>query len=870
MAVIDRAASLASAVVYYLGQRAKKLGRNAPIRTGNYAYKVGAVKELSARRVSSLEKKLRAEYESLPEPDFNPVSVAVLQDRYLKKTEDGEFLENTKDCLYRVAKTAAMVEAQYGKKDADVIKYFKQFYSVMASCDVMPNSPTLMNAGMALGQLSACFVLPIGDSISNELEGGGIFDSVRETAIVHKSGGGTGFSFGNIRPSDDFVSTTYGRASGVLSFLNVFNSATEEINQGGFRRGANMGVLPVHHPQILQWINAKTDGTSYRNFNLSVGITDEFIDAYKKDKEYNLINPRNKKVVGSLKAKEVFDLIVRNAHQYGEPGIIFIDRMDKHNPTPHIGKLESTNPCGEQPLLPYEACNLGSINIANCVDDKERFNFKKLKGLIKTTVRFLDDIIDASNFPIYHIAEMVGGNRKIGMGIMGFTDALIKMGVPYDSEDAVKWAKKIMKFVEDESHQASQRLGKEKGNFPNFKGSIYDGEVKHMRNATVTTLAPTGSISLIANNVSSGIEPLFRVRSARDITGSDTRLQYFSQGFEYLMRKAGKDPHEFMEQIKENNGSVQGLKGIPKEVQRLCKISGEIEHEWHYRIQEAIQMYTDNAVSKTVNFFADTPVEEVRTLFERAMNSKYLKGLTVYREGSRVDVIGSGKDGKGLEGKIVFHNVEKPELLMEKPVFDGYKVEIGQKEKIHLLVACTFHRHKKTGQIYVVPYEIFQAKRPLGHAESTRFGQSGIDRSRILSGKDPDWAELIEDLKSAREVEWGFGPKKTFGHEHSVGVALEYILRRHGIVGNDKDSGQLVNLISKTDLEPEPVEDVQERREIQKEYFKLRGNFKKEEAEKIDPRAGMDPNKCPTCKKELIHEGGCHGGRCPDGHVDSC
>ncbi|MCK4669775.1 MAG: adenosylcobalamin-dependent ribonucleoside-diphosphate reductase [Nanoarchaeota archaeon] len=858
-------ATLKEALIGFQQAKAKELGRTCPIRTGNFAYKVGEVQDLEEERAISLTDKLKGEYDSLSEPNLNPISVAVLEDRYLKKTEKGRFLEKPKDCLFRVARVAAMVEAQYGKIDEEVVDYFKSFYNVMANCDFMPNSPTLMNAGMALGQLSACFVLPIEDEIANELEEGGIFDTVKATAIVHKSGGGTGFSFSRIRPHDDFVKTTYGKSSGVLSFMKVFNSATEEINQGGFRRGANMGVLRVDHPQIIEWINAKTDGTSFNNFNISVAVTDKFLEAYKTDGEYELVNPRNGKVTGKLRAREVIALIEKNAHEYGEPGIMFLDRMNRDNPTPHIGEIESTNPCGEQPLLPHEACNLGSINIDTCVTKEGEIDYEKLGRLVRTSVRFLDNIIDASNYPKYEIAEMVGGNRKIGMGIMGLTDALIRMGIPYDSKEAVEEAGRIMKFVQEEGHKASQELGKEKGNFSNFKGSVYDGKVEYMRNATVTTIAPTGSISLIANNTSSGIEPLFRVQAQRTITGSDTTLVYMSQAFEYLMRKADLKPEDFTNQIVKNNGSIQGIEGIPEEIQRLCKISGEIHHDWHFAMQEAIQEQTDNAVSKTVNFFADEPREKVAELIQRAINSKVLKGLTVYREGSREDVISSGK---GIE-ELVFFNIEKPGLLMEKPLVWGFKIEIGSDEKIHPFMSCSFYRHKETGKIYAMPYEIFQLKRPIGHKENVRFAQSGVERSRILVGADPDFAEFIEDLKSVRETEWGLGPKKTFGQDYSVGVALEYVLRTLGIIGSDKTTGRIVNLIQKSDLEP--ITDMDEKREIQKRFFHLRGNFKGAKELKYNITEGIKKkDNCPICGKPLVHDGGCHGGRCPDGHVDSC
>lgn len=554
-------------------------------------------------------------------------AILVLERRYLRKDEKGRVIESTAQMFRRVAKSMAEVEKQYGKSHAEVVRYEDEFYRMMTSLEFIPNSPTLMNAGTMFGQLSACFVLPIEDSIE------GIFDTLKTAAIIHKTGGGTGFSFSRLRPRGDVVRTTGGIASGAISFAKIYDTATEVMKQGGRRRGANMGILRVDHPEIMDFIVAKEREGVLRNFNISVAVTDKFMEAVKKDGDFELINPRNGEVVKTLKARAIWNLIIMMAWKNGEPGVIFLDTINRHNPTPHIGQIESTNPCGEQPLLPYESCNLGSIDVSKFVIDEKRVDWERLRQTIRLAVRFLDGVIDANKYPLPKIESITKANRKIGLGIMGFADMLIKLGVPYNSEEAREIAENLMKFVTSEARRMSVELGEEKGSFPNFKGSRWEKEFKAMRNATVTTIAPTGTISTIAG-CSQGIEPLFAICYIRELAESLGRsLVEINPLFENIAIREGFYSEELMKKIAKKT-SVQDVEEIPEHLRRVFVTAHDISAEWHVRMQAVFQKYTDNAVSKTINFPNWATPNEIEKAYLLAYKLG-CKGITVYRHGSR-------------------------------------------------------------------------------------------------------------------------------------------------------------------------------------------------------------------------------------------
>lgn len=548
-------------------------------------------------------------------------ALKVLRARYLLKDELGNIIETPEGMFRRVAHTIAGAEKQYG----DDPGYWEEKYNdIMVSLRFLPNSPCLMNAGKHLGQLAACFVLPVDDSMQS------IFDTLKNAALILQSGGGTGFSFSHLRPRSDVVRSTGGIASGPVSFMRIYNTATEVIKQGGARRGANMGILRVDHPDILDFIRLKMKPGELTNFNISVAATDAFIEAVKGDGKYELVNPRSGQTVGKMRAREVFDELVKSAWETGDPGLVFIDKINKANPTPLMGRLESTNPCGEQPLLSYEACVLGSINLSKYVKGYA-VDYPALGEDIKTAVRFLDDTIDVNKYPVPDIEKMHKGNRKIGLGIMGWADMLIGLGIPYNSKRAFKLAREVMKFFREAARSASSELAEKRGEFPNFRGSIYDAPgMPRLRNATLTTIAPTGTLSIIAD-CSSGIEPLFALAYKRLIL--ETELYEMNSHFLEKAKEGGFYSEGLMERVKKE-GSLRGIKEVPPEVKRLFRTAHEIPYTDHIEMQAAFQEFTDNAVSKTINMPHRAKPEDVARAYIMA-HEKCCKGITIFRYGTK-------------------------------------------------------------------------------------------------------------------------------------------------------------------------------------------------------------------------------------------
>jgi len=646
-------------------------------------------------------------------------TIRVLQRRYLRKDDRGMVIESPAQMFRRVARAVAKAEMVYvasegaegvaGAAETGIKKgtykrgmssrishfksvpipspsmvarrYEEEFYSLMASQEFMPNSPTLMNAGTPIGQLSACFVIPVEDSIQS------IFDAVKDMALIHQSGGGTGFSFSHLRPAGDIVNSTKGVASGPVSFMEIFNTATGVIKQGGRRRGANMGILRIDHPDIVEFITAKGIEGRFRNFNLSVAVTDDYMKALEEGRDYGLINPRTGQEVRRVQAGEIFDLITHMAWKTGDPGIIFLDTINRANPTPELGRIEATNPCGELPLLPYESCNLASINLSRMVKETNRgtdrggeekierrgegergrrgdfplssrpplppspclkVDWERLSRVVHLGVQFLDDIIEVNRFPLPMIEKITRLNRKIGLGVMGFADLLLELGIPYDSDSAVSMAERIMKHVQDTAWEHSRLLARERGAFPNFPSSIYGRKGNDpVRNATTTTVAPTGTISIIAG-CSSGIEPVFALSFVRNIM-EGTRMVEVNPIFERVAKERGFYSQELMGRIA-RLGSIQEIQDIPAEIRRVFVTALDISPDWHLKIQAAFQKYTDNSVSKTINLPAEATVEEVKKIYLDAYRLG-CKGITIYRYGSKPEQVLSlpGQQKENLE-----------------------------------------------------------------------------------------------------------------------------------------------------------------------------------------------------------------------------
>ncbi len=646
----------------------------------------------------------------------------VLTRRYLAKNDAGQPAETPEELFRRVALNIAQAEELFSGQSADsgaaVTEWEAKFLAIMHNLDFLPNSPTLMNAGREIQQLSACFVLPVPDSIQ------GIFGTIKDTAVIHQSGGGTGFAFSRLRPKGARVRSTMGVASGPVSFLRVFDAATEAIKQGGTRRGANMAILAVDHPDIEEFISLKADMRTLTNFNISVAVTEEFMGAVERDEEYTLVNPLDGKATGKARARHIFDQIVANAWRNGDPGIVFIDRINRDNPTPQLGEIEATNPCGEQPLLPYESCNLGSLNLSRFVKagKKPRIDWQRLAGVIPTAVRFLDNVIEANRYPIEEIDQATKPTRKIGLGVMGWHDMLFQLGVPYDSEEALALGEELMRFIQEKANEASLDLARERGVFPAWKGSRYDPEAPY-RNATRTTVAPTGTISIIAD-ASSGIEPTFALAFTRRhyLDGEDaSRLTELTEVNKHFLRAAeegGFHSDELIAHLAQggtiatwNEGAEDDAK-VPEEAQRLFVSAHEIAPEWHVRMQAAFQRHTDNAVSKTINFPLTATEADVASAYWLAYREG-CKGITIYREGSRdfsvlshatANVKGPEQETQTaldeIEGKIT--TIERPrpyrQHLADERRSLTHKFRVADHEGY---ITCGLYEDGRPGEIFV-------------------------------------------------------------------------------------------------------------------------------------------------------------------------
>ena len=707
-------------------------------------------------------------------------AITVLKKRYLTKNEEGQIIETPEELFRRVACHVASADAFYGKSDGDLKRTEEEFYELVTSLEFLPNSPTLMNAGRRLGQLSACFVLPVDDSMES------IFDAVKYAAIIHKSGGGTGFSFSKLRPKGDVVGSTKGISSGPISFMTVFDNATEAVKQGGTRRGANMGILRVDHPDILEFITCKDASDRLNNFNISVGLTEAFMAAVEEDKEYELRNPRSKKAVCTLKARSVFQTIVKQAWKNGEPGIVFLDRINLSNPTPALGEIESTNPCGEQPLMPYESCNLGSINLAKMVAGNNSFSvgdqyqrhcsvdWDRLKYVTWTAVHFLDNVIDVNKYPLKMIEEMTKANRKIGLGIMGWADMLMQMRIPYNSDRATSLAEEVMRFIQTEGRLASSALSEERGVFANHKHSIYR-DVMPVRNATVTTIAPTGSLSILAG-CTSGIEPLFAVSFVRNVM-EGTKLIEVNPNFEKETKERGLWSRELIEKIA-GAGSIAHFEEFPEEMKDVYVTAHDITPTDHIKMQAAFQKYVDNAVSKTVNFPHDARPRDVEDVYMLAYK-KGCKGVTVYRDGSREEQVLSA--GKREDAKA--HDQQAHS-------------KITPKKRPNVIKGCTRLLKTGCGNLYVTinedesgrPFEVFTNIGKAGGCASSQAEAIGrLISLSLRSNIEP--AEIVQQLKgiSCHQPEWNEGGK-VLSCSDAIAKCLEMYYQ--SAADNDKGNGK--------------------------------------------------------------------------------
>jgi ribonucleoside-diphosphate reductase alpha chain len=726
-------------------------------------------------------------------------ALTVLERRYLVKDDQGKPVERPEDLFWRVARTIAAPDRTYGASDGAVESLAETFFDLMARRVWMPNSPTLMNAGRPLGQLSACFVLPVEDALSNGRSG--IYDTLRAMALVHQSGGGTGFSFSRLRPKNDVVRSTMGVASGPVSFMKLYDASTDVVKQGGTRRGANMGILRVDHPDILDFIHCKDDLTQVTNFNISVAVTDAFMLALEAGKPYDLIHPRTGKVVGQLDAQDVFRQIVHGAWKTGEPGVFYIDRANQYNPVPHLGSYEATNPCGEQPLLPYDVCNLGSINVGLFVAGGD-VDWDRLRTAVHLCTHFLDNVIDANKYPLPEIDDLAKRIRRIGLGIMGWADLLVRLGIPYDSDAGVALGRKLMRFVDEESKVASEKLAAQRGPFAEWERSIWGpdataartpgGErirpMRKLRNCNLTTVAPTGTISIIAG-CSSGIEPLFAVAFMRNQAG--VLMPDVNEDFVAIARTEGWYSDDLMKQIAEA-GHIH-FDAVPPHWQRVFVTAHDVTPEWHIQMQAAFQDFTDSAISKTCNFANEATEGYVEQIYRYAYQLG-CKGVTVYRDGARENqvlstgstakkVVDAGKDALAealsriaeLETELArtrdrLHDVEAENLQRR-----------AKRSRPDLLKGSTRRIESPLGTMYVTiteddkdqPFEVFMSLGKAGGALMADVEAIGRLISLALrSGVPlPEIYRQLRGISSDRAV--GLGPNKVMSVPDAIGIAIE-------------------------------------------------------------------------------------------------
>ncbi len=737
-------------------------------------------------------------------------AIKVLEKRYLAKDANGKVTESVEGLFRRVADAISASDLNYDK-NADIKKISDEFYNVMTNLEFLPNSPTLMNAGRDLGQLSACFVLPVADSM------GDIFEAIKQAALIHQSGGGTGFSFSRLRQSGSVVRSTGGVASGPISFMKVFNMATEAVKQGGTRRGANMGILRVDHPDILEFISCKENTSDITNFNISVGITEEFMKAAEEGRDYDLIAPNTGEVVATLSARDVFSKIVDHAWSTGEPGIIFLDRLNRDNVVPSQGEIESTNPCGEQPLLPYESCNLGSINLVEMLAEND-FDWKKLKKTIKTAVHFLDNVIDANKYPLELIDFTTKQTRKIGLGVMGWADSLLKLGIPYNSDEAVALAEKVMGFITEEGRAASRALAKVRGAFPLFNESIYKDEAP-LRNATVTTIAPTGTLSIIAN-VSSGVEPVFAYAYIRNVMDGTELLEVSAPLRDELTRR-GLYSDELMRSLAKT-GNLHDLDGIPDDVRRVFVSAHEVTPEWHIKMQAAFQRHTDNAVSKTVNFPNSATREDVAEVYTQAYKLG-CKGVTIYRDGSR--------DSQVLNIGEVKHTAEDKPTVVQGKILPRKRPEVTHGITERCEIGC--------GKLYItINYdengicEVFTNTGRHGGCPSQSEATSRLVTTALRSGVDAQY--IIKQLKGIRCPSTIRQPdKKVTSCPDAIARALEGFLKNYES-GNLGTCGSVIESCKNPKKAPVSTS-----------------------SEVSTPAVASQIRVCPECGAAVEHEGGC-------------